>query len=101
MTEVVADFGAMESYCGQTSSNAAQFDEAVQAAQVGTALSPIAFGILCQFLTPAAVAVQGAVLGAMTITSAAVRAGEGGVRACATSYRETDERIAVGFKGMA
>lgn len=91
---------ALSTHCGALRTSGGDFPDILEAAGVGTSLSPLAFGVLCSFFTPPAIAIQGAGVAAIGALKALLDTSVEGVEACRVDYTERDRVIAAAMERL-
>lgn len=89
--------GELHSNAGAVTGVAGQVGQAVGAAGAAMALSPQAFGILCSFFTPPALALSTAAISGLGGLQSASTKRAGSVEACAADFETTDAKVAEGI----
>ena len=92
--EVEAELAALSQGASELNNISSGFDEISQAAGTSTQLTPIAFGILCQFFTPVANVLQGIASEAISSTATAFQKTGAAVGACHSDFTQVDEEAA-------
>jgi hypothetical protein len=92
--------GELHSNAGAISGVAGQVSQAAGAAGAAMGLSPQAFGILCSFFTPPALALSSAAIAGIGGLQSGATKRAGSVEACAADFEATDTKVAEGINRL-
>lgn len=98
--EFEVDCGALNQGAALQEDVASRVGEIQSAALASTQMSPVAFGMLCSFFTPGAMALQGIALTTIAAVGGAVSAASGALQACATDYQTSDDTAEAGYRRL-
>jgi hypothetical protein len=98
---IALDFGTLRRTAGQVTSVGEGVDEAAQAAMTTSGFdAAVAFGVLCNFMAPPAIAVTGMAAGAIKATGLLVSLTADNVRESAEDFERLEQDLVRGLKQL-